>query len=417
MGSGLLALILPAFKNCWFSLPMPVFKLVENDGDLVNQVRLLSSQPMIAFDLEFDRDRHTYGFDLCLLQIGFDDRCLLFDPMAVGDMEPLFRFFENPAILKLVHCPGEDLRLLHSLGCYPKNIADTEVMAKLLNYEQTSLARLLETKCGVVLNKKQQQSNWHLRPLNNDQLQYAADDVLYLPRLFEMLQKEIAEKGLETWIAEEFDWLQTVKYVLEPKTDFLKAGDKKNLSPWHAYVLNEIFLLRDKIGQRKNKPAYMIMPEDAVRKLAEGNRDFSLSALQGLHPSLRHGHASAEMRENILSIFNEANKRGLSKKESRLIFSEQERLRYQNQKDRQKWLKEQFWAPIQQKMADDLGTFSARYILSNGWITKWMNGEVFWKDLQPAYKQQLVKTHAENLNLNLREIEFYEEEFTKIASD
>lgn len=394
-----------------------MFQLIENEEQLFQGIDLLNSQPRVSFDLEFDRDRHTYGFDLCLVQVGFKDECLIVDPLAVENLQPLFDLFENPAIQKLVHCPGEDLRLLHHLGCYPQNIADTEVIAKLLNYEQTSLAKLLEIKCGIFLNKKQQQSNWHLRPLHEDQLKYAADDVLYLPRLYDILYAEAEQKGLTGWVEEEQHWLQTVKYTLEKKTDFLKPGDKKNLSPWHAFVLNELFVLRDRIGEKKNKPAYMIMPEDSVRSLAEGSPEFHLQNLHGLHPSLRHGSAAAELKESILRIFSTANKNGLSRKAARQFFSDVEREQFQVQKNRQKWLKDQFWAPIQGRMADQLGSFAARYIISNAWITKWMNGELFWSDLQPAYKQELVKSYASDLKLNIGEIEAYEQEFTQIASE
>jgi ribonuclease D len=394
-----------------------LFQLIENEGQLFEGIISLNRVPRVSFDLEFDRDRHTYGFDLCLMQVGFDNECLIVDPLAIESLQPLFDFFENPEIQKLVHCPGEDLRLLHHLGCYPKNMADTEVIAKLLNYEQTSLAKLLEIKCGIILNKKHQQSNWHLRPLHDEQLKYAADDVLYLPRLYDILYAEAEQKGISAWLEEEQNWLQTVKYTLERKTDFLKPGDKKNLSPWHAYVLNEIFVLRDRIGEKKNKPAYMIMPEDSARSLADGSPEFHLQHLQGLHPSLRHGSASDELKDNILGIFATANKNGLSRTAARQFFSDEEREQYQLQKNRQKWLKDHFWAPIQGRMADQLGAFAARYILSNGWITKWMNGELCWKDLQPAYKQELVKSYAADLHLNFGEIEAYEQEFTQIASE
>ncbi len=394
-----------------------MFELIENDAGFDEKVRELSRHSRVSFDLEFDRDRHTYGFDLCLVQIGFEDKCLIIDPFSVTRLKPLFDFFEDPRTQKLVHCPGEDLRLLHYLGCYPKNIADTEVIAKLLNYEQTSLAKLLELKCGVVLNKKQQQSNWHLRPLHAEQLKYAADDVLYLPGLYDILFAEADEKGLAGWVKEEQDWLQTVKYTIEKKTDFLKPGDKKNLSPWHAFVLNEIFVLRDRIGEQKNKPAYMIMPEDAVRSLANGSPEFHLQHLRGLHPSLRHGSAGFELKNDILNIFAQANKKGLSRSASKPFFTENEKEQYYEQKSRQKWLTDHFWTPVRQRMAEQLGAFAARYILSNAWITRWMNGELFWKDLQPAYKQELVKAHAAGLGLDFGEIKAYEQEFTQSASE
>lgn len=385
---------------------------VENEQQLRDCLEILYQQTLISFDLEFDRDRHTYGFDLCLLQIGFQDSSYIIDPIAIEDLGPLYDFFEDPAILKLVHCPGEDLRLLHSLGCYPQNVADTEVMAKLLNYEQTSLAKLLESKCGILLNKKQQQSNWHTRPLLPEQLKYAADDVLYLPQLYNLLLEEIKEKKLGEWVAEENNWLQTVRYTLEPKTNFLKPGDAKNLSPWHAYVLNEVFLLRDRIAERKNKPAYMIMPEDSVRGIALGILDYTNpTAVHGLHPSLRHGNAADDLKDKIEAIFDAADDKKLSKKTQREWLSDEEHEKLMERKQTQYRLKDDYFAPVQKTMVAELGTYAARYILSNGWITKWLNAEVKWNDLQPAYKRQYIKKVLTGLDFNFDEVLLYEKTY------
>jgi ribonuclease D len=389
-----------------------VYLQVENEQQLQDCLEILYKQKTISFDLEFDRDRHTYGFDLCLIQIGYEDSSYIVDPLSIADLRPLYDFFEDMAILKLVHCHGEDLRLLHSLGCYPQNVADTEVMAKLLNYEQTSLAKLLESKCGISLNKKQQQSNWHTRPLLPEQLTYAADDVLYLPQLYNMLLDEIKEKNLDAWVAEENNWLQTVRYTLEPKTNFLKPGDTKNLSPWHAYVMNEVFLLRDRIAERKNKPAYMIMPEDSVRGIAMGIPDYANpTAIRGLHPSLRHGNAADDFKVQIEAIFDTADDKKLSKKTQREWLSNEEYEKLMERKHVQYHLKDDFFAPIQKAMVAELGTYAARYILSNGWITKWLNAEVKWDDLQPAYKRDYIVKVLTRLGFSFDEVLQYEKTY------
>ncbi len=393
-----------------------MYLLVENTEQLQEALNDLNKEPLVAFDLEFDRDRHTYGFDLCLVQIGANNHCLIVDPLTLQDLQPVFGLFESPNVKKLVHSPGEDLRLLHSLGCYPKNLTDTEVIAKLLNYEQTSLAKMLEMKLGILLNKKQQQSNWHLRPLTTEQLKYAADDVLHLPGLFNILMEEAAAKGLLPYVEEESIWLETVKYTLEPKTYFLKAGDIKNLSEWQQYVMNETFKLRDKIAQIKNKPAFMIMPEPTVRDIAMGYANYREPAnLTGLHPSLRHGNTAKEFVENVAQIFNKANEMKLNKRIEKVYFSEEEMQANRYKKDWQTHLKVKVLEPIQKAMMARLGEFATRYIISNGWITKWLNGEVRWTDLQPAYKGKLVEETGTALGLEIHLLQEYEETFNKTA--
>jgi ribonuclease D len=382
-----------------------VYFLIETEQQLSEGLQLLHQQDRVAFDLEFDRDRHTYGFDLCLIQIGYQNKCLIIDPQIIPDLRPVFDFFASPKVQKLVHCPGEDLRLLHSLGCYPANIADTEVMAKLLNYEQTSLAKLLEVNCGVQLNKKQQQSNWHKRPLSPEQLQYAADDVLYLFRLYDKLKEEIEDKGLTKYIQEEDHWLQEVRYTLVPKTNFLKPGELRNISPWDSFVLNSLFQLRDTIARVKNKPAFMIMPEESVRRIASENLDYTRpSEIPGLHPSLRHGNTAQELKSGIDTIFEEATKRQLDKNPQRVIFSGLEKEAYYQRKHLQHKLKVKILAPIQKALGEKYGIHAARYMLSNAWVTKWLAGECKWKDLQPSYKRKIVKETAKELGLPYDEI-------------
>lgn len=367
-------------------------------------------QLQLAFDLEFDRDRHTYGFDLCLMQVGFGNTCFIIDPLLIKNIQPVFGIFEDPKFQKLVHCPGEDLRLLHSLGCYPQHIADTEVMAKLLNYEHTSLSKLLETKLGIQLNKKQQQSNWHQRPLQKAQLKYAADDVLYIPDLYAILKSEIEKKGIWSWVQEEFLWLQTVKYTIEPKTNFLKPGDIRVLSPRQQYVLNEIFKLRDKLARIKNKPAFMIMPEQTVRDIALGRiTRYVPSEMPGLHPAFRHGKAAEELSGNLHAIFEDAGKTNHETQSNARRQNDTEPQQNQKKRDMQLLLKNDFWAPIQQKLSEDYGTYTARYLLSNGWVNKWLNGEVKWKDIQPAYKQTLLKETCTSLGKDFSLVEAYEQ--------
>jgi len=227
--------------------------------------------------------------------------------------------------------------------------------------------------------------------------------------LYDLLSEEIKQKGFEAMVADECAWLGTVRYTLEPKTNFLKPGDLRNLSDWQAFVLNEIFRLRDKIAEKKNKPAYMIMPEDSVRRLADKSLDYSnTAAIPGLHPSLRHGNAAIELKHNIEAIFESAENSKLPRKINRDWPSEEERVQYYERKRMQVQLRDKVFEPIQKRLSERMGPFAARYILSNGWITKWYAGEVKWADIQPGYKVSLIRNIAQELGISLSEIDAYE---------
>jgi ribonuclease D len=392
-----------------------VFQYIQTDAALAGIVPLLTNAPSLAFDLEFDRDRHTYGFDLCLIQVATPQDCFVIDPAEIADLSPIWQVFENPAIHKLVHCPGEDMRLLHQLQCYPQNLTDTEVIAKLLNYEHTSLAKLLEPKCGIQLDKKMQQSNWHKRPLSAEQLRYAADDVLHLHNLYKVLYAEAEANNLSSWVKEESDWLQQVRYTTEERTNFLKPADLRNLSPKNQYILQQIFLLRDGLARQKNKPAYMIIPEETLREWAELHpQQLEYVDTHRLHPSIRRGNILQQIKKKLIAFHEEADKMNLSNKVIRETFSAAEKQRFYEQKQQQSHLKANWFAPVQQTLYEQVGQFAGRYILSNAWVNKWLQGEVHLTDLKPAYKWQLIESIGRQKNLDPAELHAYENNFGKM---
>ena len=158
--------------------------LVASDADLRQAVQQLEQCDELAVDLEFDQNRYTYGFNLCLIQIADGKgKCYIIDPFYIDDLEPLFLLMGNAAITKIIHHSNNDILLLDKMGCSVKGIVDTDVAAKVLNYERSSLATVLKEEFGKEIDKSQQSSNWNKRPLTEDQLRYAAIDVIYLHKI------------------------------------------------------------------------------------------------------------------------------------------------------------------------------------------------------------------------------------------
>ncbi len=266
---------------------IPVTYVTSADA-LASCINQLEQAREIAFDLEFDRDNYTYGFNLCLMQIASATHCFLIDPKADLDITLIFPLLEDPDIQKVVHCSSEDLRLLHSLKCYPTNLADTEVYAKLLNYERTSLGAMIQQLFGIELDKKMQKVNWVVRPLKQEQLIYAANDVLYLLHMKAALEEQAAAKNMLPFLQDENNLLSTTIHSLEPKDNFLKKSDLLYLSPYHQYVLNGLFCYRDNIAQQQNKPAHYIMNEETVRNLASSKISYTdWQHINSLHPAVK----------------------------------------------------------------------------------------------------------------------------------
>lgn len=361
----------------------------------------LAARETISFDLEFDSHRNSYGVTLCLIQVGTPEACYVIDPMVHLELGGLYALFEDDRIQKIVHSPGEDLRLLHSLGCYPKNLFDTEVVARLLNYEQTSLTALLRDKLDHQMSKGQQKSNWLLRPLTAEQVQYAADDVAWLHRLKEVLVAEAEEKGLMPFVLEEQELLSTTIHRIEAKTNFLKPADLEILSPREQHILNELLRYRDELARDINQPAYRVMSEELVRDLASGNRTpESLAEDRGVHRLYRNSRFASRVSGRLRDIRAAATTKGLSaepKGRARLTPAEHAARR------KAAYDREHKFAPVQQVLVERFGSFAVKLILSNAMVNELLQHTVAVRDLKPAYRQSLIRDAAASLGIDLSE--------------
>ena len=365
-------------------------------------IQQLSQANELAFDLEFDRDHYTYGFNLCFLQIASSTHCYLIDPIADLDISLIFPILENAAIHKVVHSSAEDMRLLHSLQCYPTNLADTELYAKLLNYERTSLGALLQQLFGIELDKKMQKVNWVLRPLGEQQLNYAAKDVLYLLPLKKELEKQAARKNLLPFLQAENDLLTTTIHQTIVKDNFLKKNDLLFLSPYDQYVLNGIFVYRDALAKEQNKPAHFIMNEETARRLAANEIHHSeWLNIKGTHPVIKTNEGQEKLFGHIQSLNAEAHHKQLSIKKNKRERGEE----FFRGEQLKKELKENVFTPIQNEIAANLGEHAMRFVFSNAAVDDLLQGRLKVGDLKSSYRGFLVRSAAQKLNISITEFE------------
>ena len=113
----------------------------------------------------------------------------------------------NENVMKLFHAGNQDLEiLLREVGVLPHPLFDTQVAAALLGHtQQIGYAALVHAECGVTLKKIDSFTDWSRRPLSDSQLEYAADDVVYLPRMYERMRAQLVELGRLSWLDRDFE--------------------------------------------------------------------------------------------------------------------------------------------------------------------------------------------------------------------
>ena len=115
----------------------------------------------------------------------------------------LVSVLQNDKILKIGHFLRFDKNALeYFLKCKVKNIFDTKIASKIVRTYTDShgLKNLVQEFCNKSLDKRQGSSDWNkdISELSDKQLEYAANDVIYLHKIKEELEKMlIREKRMD----------------------------------------------------------------------------------------------------------------------------------------------------------------------------------------------------------------------------
>ncbi|MDM7920099.1 MAG: HRDC domain-containing protein [Methanosarcina sp.] len=262
------------------------YRYIVDFNSLQEEASSLMKEGAIGVDLESDSLFH-YREKICLLQISTINKNLLVDTLAIKDISPLAPVFSNRSIRKILHGSDYDIRSLYrDFGIEVSSLFDTQIAARLLGAGETGLASLLKLHFDVELEKKYQKRDWSKRPLSEEMLAYGVYDTFYLIPLSQKLEKELNEKSRITWFEEECDILTRVRFAPgneEPL--YMKFKGAKKLAPRNLAALEAILRLRDEAAIERDRPAFKVLSNDQVLKLAEKmpvNRNdlVSLSSMQ-----------------------------------------------------------------------------------------------------------------------------------------
>jgi ribonuclease D len=253
---------------------------IDTAGALLAFCNRIAGADWIALDTEFLREK-TYYPKLCLLQIATPDVVACVDPLALDDLDPLLDLIFDPGITKVMHSARQDMEIFfHLRGAAPAPVFDTQIAALLLGYpDQIGYGNLVRELLGVSLEKLHTRADWSLRPLSDPQLQYAADDVIYLVEVYRQLQAKLQQLGRLEWLAEDFQQLSSADlYLTHPEQAWLKVKGSNRLKGASLAVLQSLAKWREERAIRSDRPRGWILRDDALIEIAR-HRPASVAAL------------------------------------------------------------------------------------------------------------------------------------------
>ncbi len=243
----------------------PIF-FINDDKDLYSITDELKQKGEIGIDTEFIW-RNTYYPILSLLQLATNQNIYLFDAKSLKDLSMLNEIFCDERISKVFHSARSDISVLNiNLNSKFNNIFDTQLAYSLTkdSLSQISYKDLVSKYFYINLAKEQTNSDWNKRPLSQNQISYAINDVKFLLKISKIQKKEILKKNL------------TTKFLTQCKEDILagqtKIKDarlsrflkkKKGLSS----VDKDLFLWRESEAERLNLPPNHIFKDKFFKRL------------------------------------------------------------------------------------------------------------------------------------------------------
>ncbi len=251
---------------------MPDAIWIDREDELPALADTLRAEAAIGVDTEFLRER-TFFPKLCLLQLSAGDRVWCVDTLAVRSLEPLMSVLAATPARKLIHAARQDLEAVYlTTKRVMTPVFDTQIAAGCIGLKpQVGYAELVKTLLDVTVPKGQTRTDWSKRPLLREQLDYAADDVLYLGEAANRLSHRLRELGREQWVTEDCAALESMElYEPDSAQAWARLRGIAQLPPQQRARAKTIAVWREKIARSRDLPRAWIMPDAAIFSVAHG---------------------------------------------------------------------------------------------------------------------------------------------------
>jgi len=250
-------------------IPREDAELIGDASALEEIVAALRAAGTFAFDTEFIGEETFYP-RICLIQVATTERLALIDPFQIEDLGPIWEAVADKDVETIVHDGGQDLDPVRRYtNTEPQGIVDTQVCAAFLDMPwPSSLAKIVERFTGHQLSKGHTFTEWDRRPLSSRQIRYAADDVRFLPRVWDVIRAELEKNDRLDWAtAECVESRRRGTGEFDAERQMKRLGRGSKLRPRTATVLRQLVLMRHDLAKELDLPHRIALSDEALNEL------------------------------------------------------------------------------------------------------------------------------------------------------
>lgn len=253
--------------DCTGHRPTTLHQIADTPAAVETLAAHLETSPAIGLDTEFLRER-TYRAQLCLIQLAGSREAECVDPLAIGDLAPLVPLLSG-GISKVMHASRQDLEALHPAVGPVRPVFDTQIAAALAGFvAQIGYGELVQRLLGRELPKAHTRTDWSQRPLSEQQIEYALDDVRFLLPLKDALEERLDKLGRLAWLAEELVELGSARGIgTEPEEAWRRLRGLQGLDPDRQRLARMLAAWRERRAIARNRPRGWILEDAALREI------------------------------------------------------------------------------------------------------------------------------------------------------
>jgi ribonuclease D len=265
-----------------------MFQFIQQQQDLNPVLALMQQHHVYGLDTEFIKV-DTLWPKLGVFQVNVADQIYLLDGTSLDLTE--FWHILFAAKQNVFHACGEDIDLIYHYSKQKSldNVFDTQVGLSFLGHGlQVSYQNALKQILNVDIDKGETRSDWLARPLTDKQLEYAANDVVYLIELSNKIQQDLKQKQHLDFVLEDCRHLTAeIATETQPELLYQDVGNYRH-SRRQLMQLQHLALWRDQIAKAMNIPKSFVLKNSTMIDLVEKNpkNNYQLSAVKDIRANI-----------------------------------------------------------------------------------------------------------------------------------
>ncbi len=257
---------------------------IDTNENLKELCTFLSEYDAIAVDTEFVWMK-TYYPQLGIIQLGVSpEHSYIVDNVAITDCAPLRELMENEKIVKIFHDAHQDITIINRyIEGTVTNVFDSQRCSGFTGRSRSlSLEKLILNITGIQLEKSETRTNWLKRPLDPKQIEYALDDVRYLPEVRRTLLEDAEKFGNKEFLLDEMkinDGIIPFDFMEAVERQFKKTGGRvPGRFRSKAYRL---VIWQETSARKRDIPREHVLKKEVIAKIASAE----ISTIEDLETS------------------------------------------------------------------------------------------------------------------------------------